>query len=84
MKVTDKDMTTDPHFSLREFLGNAWAVHRGDGDYHVEILFDAEADAFIEESNWHHTQELEREKDGSPTSSGGYRKKRRNATASRL
>jgi len=65
IKMLDKAMTISPQFSLRDFLGNAWTVHRGDRDFHVEILFDAEAAPIVEECRWHHTQELETQNDGS-------------------
>ncbi len=64
IRVLDKAMNIDPHFSLREYLGNAWAVYRGERDYHVEIAFDAEAAPLVEERHWHHTQELEKRSDG--------------------
>ena len=65
IRVLDKATTIDPHFSLREYLGNAWTVSRGKRDYHIEIAFDAEAAPLIEERHWHHTQELEKRADGS-------------------
>lgn len=65
VKVLEKAMSVAPQFSLRDFLGNAWAVYRGDRDYHVEIVFDREVTPFIEECTWHSTQELEKQKDGS-------------------
>ena len=65
IKMLDRAISIDSTFSLREFLGNAWTVHRGDRDWHVEIVFSAEVAALVEESRWHHTQELELRKDGS-------------------
>lgn len=65
VKVLDKTMTVSSTFSLRDFLGCAWSVQRGERDYHVEIAFEPEAAAFIQERQWHHTQELEKQKDGS-------------------
>jgi predicted DNA-binding transcriptional regulator YafY len=65
VKVLDEAMTIPSTFSLRDYLGCAWSVQRGDRDYHVEIVFDAEAAPFIQERQWHRTQELEKQKDGS-------------------
>lgn len=65
LKVTERDMTVGPQFSLRDFLGNAWTVYRGERDHHVEIRFDPEGASQVEEVRWHPTQELERQKDGS-------------------
>lgn len=64
VKVLERAMSVGSQFSLRDFLGNAWAVFRGDRDYHVEIAFDREVAPFIEECTWHPTQELEEQKDG--------------------
>lgn len=58
-------ITVQPQFSLREFLGNAWTVYRGDRDWHVEIEFSPEAAELVAETRWHHTQELETNGDGS-------------------
>jgi len=50
---------------LRELLGNAWTVYRGDRDWHVEIWFSPEVADLVVETRWHHTQEIERQEDGS-------------------
>ena len=65
MKVTTKPMDVSRSFSLREMLGNAWTVYRGDRDYHIEIEFSPEAAELVAETRWHPTQELERQKNGS-------------------
>lgn len=68
LEVVHKPMTVEPVFSLREFLGNAWVVHRGgpgERDWHVELQFSPEAAELVAETKWHHTQELEKRKDGS-------------------
>lgn len=65
VQMLDRPMTIDPTFSLREFMGNAWTVHRGDRDWHVEIRFDADSAPFIRETHWHHTQDVELMPDGS-------------------
>lgn len=64
-KLLNRKVTCESTFSLREFLGNAWAVHRGGREWFVELLFDPESAAQVEEARWHHTQEIERRKDGS-------------------
>jgi predicted DNA-binding transcriptional regulator YafY len=63
--VSKKPLTISPSFSLRDFLGNAWAVYPGDRDYHVELHFNRDAAPYIEETHWHQTQEIEPQKDGS-------------------
>lgn len=64
LSLSDKPMTDGSAFSIREYLGNAWTVHRGDRDYYVEIEFMAEAAPLVEETRWHHTQEIEHRGDG--------------------
>jgi predicted DNA-binding transcriptional regulator YafY len=63
--VVEKANTANPNFSLRDFLGNAWGVERGERDYHIEIVFDADVAPLVAERQWHRTQELEKQKDGS-------------------
>ena len=68
LAVNGRPMTVERSFSLREFLGNAWVVHRGgphERDWHVEIEFTPDAADLVAETNWHHTQEIERRPDGS-------------------
>lgn len=65
VELMDKPIDVDEPWSLREYLGNAWTVHRGERDYHIEIQFEADAAGLVEETRWHHTQELERKRDGS-------------------
>lgn len=54
-----KSAATAPPFSLRDFLGNAWTVYRGERDYDIEVEFGPEAAPLVAECRWHHTQELE-------------------------
>jgi len=65
LQLLEKLVTVNMNCSLRELLGNAWTVHRGDRDWHVEIWFAPEAADLVAETRWHHTQEIERQKDGS-------------------
>ncbi len=37
VKLLDTPTTVDPDFSLRNLLGNAWSVSRGEQDYRVEL-----------------------------------------------
>jgi proteasome accessory factor B len=54
-------------FSIREFLGNAWSVHRGDRDWNIEVHFDRKTAPLVAEVNWHQTQVIEPHNDGSIT-----------------
>ena len=64
VKVTDKPLTVKQDWSLKESLGNAWTVFRGDRDWHIEIEFSPEAGELVQEVRWHSTQEVERLADG--------------------
>lgn len=64
IKLTDKPIAQKMPCSIREVLGNAWSVYRGERDYHIEILFSPPAAEQVSETKWHHTQEIEPLKDG--------------------
>jgi predicted DNA-binding transcriptional regulator YafY len=65
--LSKKCACADEGFSIREFLGNAWSVHRGDRDWNIEIHFDRKTAPLISEVNWHQTQVIEPHTDGSIT-----------------
>ena len=67
LRMLDKPIDVEPDFSLRDMLGNAWTVFRGDRDWHIEIRFEPVAADLVAETRWHHTQEIERRKNGSAT-----------------
>lgn len=54
-----------PAFSIDEYLGNAWRMMRGDADHEVEIHFDAQFTPTMADTNWHKTQSIEFNEDGS-------------------
>lgn len=54
-------------FDLKEFLGNAWAVYRGDRLYPIKLHFLPEAAKLVTETVWHHTQAVQFHRDGSAT-----------------
>lgn len=63
--MLDKPIDCERAISIREFLGNAWTVYRGDRDWHVEIEFSAQIAEVVAETKHHPTQEIEFRKDGS-------------------
>jgi predicted DNA-binding transcriptional regulator YafY len=65
LKLTARPVTVGQDWSLREHLGHAWGVMRGDRDHHVEVRFDGELGPVMAETLWHATQEVERQPDGS-------------------
>jgi len=54
-------------FDLRDYFGNAWSVFRGDQAYDIELLFAPEAARVVTETAWHHTQQVQRHRNGSVT-----------------
>ena len=52
-------------FDLHEHLAKSFGVYHGDGDVHVKVRFSPAVARYVEESNWHASQELTRQKDGS-------------------
>jgi len=64
MRMVDHAAEVPEKFNLRDYFGDAWAVYRGQTTYDVEIAFDKKAAALVTETDWHHTQQVERHPDG--------------------
>jgi predicted DNA-binding transcriptional regulator YafY len=54
-----------PDFDLSKHLASSFGVFHGDGDTRVTVRFSPEVARYVEESNWHTSQKLKRQKDGS-------------------
>jgi predicted DNA-binding transcriptional regulator YafY len=67
IEQTDHAYTIPKNFSLNKHLGNAWRIIRGKKSFAVEIYFDAEFAETIAETQWHPTQEVVWNEDGSIT-----------------
>ena len=67
LRMLDQPADVSEDFNLKEYLGNAWAVFRGDKSYDVEIRFTAEAAKVVTETVWHHTQKVKSHRNGSVT-----------------
>ncbi len=65
VEVGEEPIDVDGPLSLRELLGNAWTVRRGDRDFHLRVRFHPPAAELVAETRWHHTQSVTREDDGS-------------------
>lgn len=52
-------------FDLREHLAKSFGVFQGDGEVHVKVRFAASVARYVTESNWHSSQQLTPQKDGS-------------------
>lgn len=67
LRMLDEASDVPDDFDLKEFLGNAWAVFRGDQPYHVELRFTPAAARIVTETKWHHTQQANFSRNGSVT-----------------
>jgi predicted DNA-binding transcriptional regulator YafY len=52
-------------FDLHEHLAKSFGVYKGDGNVHVKVRFSPAVRRYVEESNWHASQKLSKQKDGS-------------------
>lgn len=67
VRMIEEAASTPEDFDLHEYFGNAWAVYRGHETYDIELLFTRQAAMIVTETNWHHSQRVTRNKDGSVT-----------------
>ena len=65
LRMLDVPARVPGEFDLQEYLGNAWAVFRGNQTYDVQIQFPAEFARAVIETIWHHTQKAKSQPDGS-------------------
>jgi predicted DNA-binding transcriptional regulator YafY len=67
LRAMDDSAEVPVEFDLREYLGNAWAVFRGEPTYDIELKFAPAAARVVTETIWHHTQTAKTHRDGSVT-----------------
>ena len=65
LRMLDQPADVPDDFDLRQYFGNAWAVYRGEKIYDIEIWFSPEAAKIVTETQWHDTQKVVKQKDGS-------------------
>ena len=65
LRMLDQPAEVPDDFDLRRYFGNAWAVYRGEKTYDIEIWFTPEAAKIVTETQWHDTQKVVKQKDGS-------------------
>lgn len=63
--VLDKCFVADKEFDIREFLGRAWSMVPEGRLYHVKLRFLPEVANDVAEVQWHNTQKVTFEDDGS-------------------
>ncbi len=66
LEITQTDETFEPiHFSMQEFLDDAWGIIPGDCKYNIVIEFSPRVATNVSEVCWHRTQQVSFEPDGS-------------------
>ena len=65
LRMLDQLADVPDDFDLRRYFGNAWAVYRGETSYDIEIWFAPEAAKIVTETQWHGTQKIVTQNDGS-------------------
>ena len=65
VEQTDRPYAIPDDFSMRQFLGKAWRMIRGNRIYRVELHFDKQFAETVADTHWHDTQQMEWHEDGS-------------------
>ena len=65
--LSDRTYEIPAKFSLEKFLGNAWRMIPGKPDYDIELVFSPPFAETIAETNWHRTQQIDENPDGTTT-----------------
>lgn len=65
LKILDETFRRDPSFDARAYLNKRFQNEGGEGSYMVAVLFHRTSAPFIRERQWHPTQEIEEQEDGS-------------------
>ncbi len=64
-EVTDFPFQMAEDFDLQEHLAKSFGIYQTTGDVHVKVRFSPTVARRVEESRWHRSQKLTREKGGS-------------------
>lgn len=67
LKILEKKFVRDRNFDVKKYLQYVFQHEVGGSPKQVVIWFDAQTAPYIEERNWHSTQEIENHADGSLT-----------------
>jgi len=63
--VSGLPFNRDESFDLTTYMKNSFGVFKGDGDVEVVVRFNAQVARYVEESQFHESQKLKKQKDGS-------------------
>jgi predicted DNA-binding transcriptional regulator YafY len=64
LRVTEDDFRVPDDFSLEDYMGTAFGVVQGKAE-NIRIRFAPEIAGYIREKNWHESQEIQQQRDGS-------------------
>lgn len=65
LRMTDAAAIVPDAFDLKQYLGDAWTVYRGETTYEIRIEFSKDAAPLVRETVWHHSQRIEQGHEGS-------------------
>ncbi len=64
-EVTKVPFQRPEDFDLQQHLAKSFGVYHGEGDVKISVRFAAAVARYVSESNWHESQKLTQQKDGS-------------------
>ncbi len=64
-EVTEFPFHRPEHFDVAQYFAGSFGVYHGDGDVRVRVRFLPGVARYVQESKWHTSQRLSRQKDGS-------------------
>lgn len=64
-EVTQVPFQRPKEFDLQQHLAKSFGVYHGDGDVKIVVRFASAVARYVSESNWHESQKLMQQKDGS-------------------
>jgi len=64
-EILDKGFLIPEDFSISEIMGSHFGIHHGEKEYTVKIEFSPDDAPYIMERDWHPTQSIKENKDGS-------------------
>jgi predicted DNA-binding transcriptional regulator YafY len=64
-EVTQVHFQRPEDFDLEQHLAKSFGVYHGDGDVKIKVWFAPAVARYVSESNWHESQKLTQQKDGS-------------------
>ncbi|GAB4131213.1 helix-turn-helix transcriptional regulator [Thermopirellula anaerolimosa] len=65
VETTAETFEIPEDFSLKEHLAKSFGIFQGEGDHHVRVLFSPQVARYVSESQWHASQTLLPQSDGS-------------------